>query len=60
VRAGFGKRELDLPSADVEGDYLGGLKGDVGTEEGLRAALSVRIANQDPPDRQDRSAGPVP
>ena len=60
VRAGFGKGDLDLPSADVEGDYLGGLEGDVGTEEGLRAALFVRIANQDPADRQDRSAGPVP
>ena len=60
VSSGFGKGDLDLPSADVEGDDVGGLEGDVGTEECLRVALAVRVSNQDPADRQDRSARPLP
>lgn len=60
MSARFGERDLDLPSADVQGDDVGGLEGDVGTEEGLRIALCIGVANQDPSDRQHRGARPVP
>ena len=39
VSARFGERDLDLPSADVQRDDVGGFEGDIGTEEGLRLAL---------------------
>ena len=57
---GFGEGDLDLPSADEQGDDVGGREGDVGTEESLRSALAVGIANQHPSDRQHRGARPVP
>ena len=60
VGPGFGKSHLDLPSADVQGDDVLGFEGDVGTEEGLRIALCVGIADQYPSDRQHRGAWPVP
>ena len=60
VSARFGERDLDLPSADVQRDDVGGFEGDIGTEEGLRLALCVGVANQDPPDRQHCGARPVP
>lgn len=51
VNPSFGERDLDLPSADVQGYDVCGLKGDVGAEEGLGIAFAVRIADQDPSGR---------
>ena len=60
VSARFGERDLDLPSADVQRDDVGGFEGDIGTEEGLRLALCVGVADQDPSDGQQWGARPVP
>jgi hypothetical protein len=59
MSAGFGEGDLDLPPADVQGDDLSQLEGDIGTEETLRIALSVGAVHQDPTDRQHRGTRPV-
>lgn len=56
----IGERDLDLPSADEQGDDVGGIEGDVRAEEGLGGAFAIGILDQYPSDRHYRGAGPVP
>ena len=57
MSARFGERDLDLPPADVQGDDVSRLDGDVGAEEGLWITPGVGVTNQDPSDRQHRVPG---
>src|SRR5690554_4068952 len=57
---GFGEGDLDLPAADKQGDYVGGIERCIGAEESLRSAPAFRILDKHPTDWLGRRTRSVP